>query len=276
MNNPIVSIIITTKNEEEVLERLLKSIQNQSQKGIETIVVDNNSKDATKKIAKKYTKNVFNVGPERSKQRNYGAKVAKGEYLLFLDADMELTKDVVKVCLERMRKGEKIGGVSIPEESVAKTFWEKVKGFERSFYVDDPKEKTDAARFFPKKVFNELGGYDETITGPEDWDLPERMMKKGYTTEKIKEYIYHYERVPNPFKLAKKKYYYALTSHRYLKKHNLPIFSQKTIYILRPVFYRQWRKLLSHPILTTSMFFMFFVEQFGGGMGFLIGKMRNL
>jgi len=276
MQKALVSIIITTKNEAGVLERLLQSIKTQTYPKIETIVVDNNSSDSTQKIGKKYTKRVFTFGPERSAQRNYGAKMSKGEYIVFLDADMELTPNVIAECVSLISKNKKYGGISIPEESIAQTFWEKVKGFERSFYVEDPSEATDAARFFSKKVFDELGGYDQSITGPEDWDLPERMMKKGYKTAKIKDYIYHYERVPNPFKLAQKKYYYALTAHRYLKKHNLPLFSQKTIYFLRPVFYKQWRKLLAHPILTVSMFFMFFVEQFGGGMGFLIGKMKNL
>jgi glycosyltransferase involved in cell wall biosynthesis len=276
MVNPLVSLIITTKNEAAVIQRLLISIKNQTYPNIETLVVDNSSEDETQKIARKYTKRVFTYGPERSAQRNYGAQMSKGEYIVFLDADMELTPNVITSCVSLMTKNKKLSGISIPEESVAQTFWEKVKGFERSFYVEDPSEATDAARFFSKKVFDELGGYDQSITGPEDWDLPERMMKKGYKTNKIKDYIYHYERVPNPFKLAQKKYYYALTAHRYLKKHNLPLFSQKTIYFLRPVFYKQWRILLIHPILTVSMFFMFFVEQFGGGMGFLVGKFRNL
>lgn len=276
MSKQIVSIIITTKNEALVIDRLLQSIKDQTYAPIETIVVDNKSTDDTKVIAKKYTKHVYDFGPERSAQRNFGAQRSKGSYLFFLDADMELTPDVVSECISRMEKHKKLGGISVPEESVATTFWEKVKGYERSFYVEEMSEATDAARFFRKKVFEKLGGYDQSITGPEDWDLPERMVKAGYKTEKIGKFIYHYERVPNPFKLAQKKYYYALTSHRYLKKHNISLFSEKTIYFLRPVFYKKWRKLLSHPILTTAMFFMFFVEQFGGGLGFLVGKIRNL
>src|SRR5260221_5007633 len=117
---------------------------------------------------------------------------------------MELSPKVIEECVSLIIDNKKLGGISIPEESIAQTFWEKVKGFERSFYVEDPSEATDAARFFSKKVFDELGGYDQSITGPEDWDLPERMMKKEYKTKKINELIYHYERVPNPFKLAQK------------------------------------------------------------------------
>lgn len=51
--NGLVSVIVTTKNEEEVIERLLKSIKNQTYKNIEIIVVDNGSSDKTKKDSKK-------------------------------------------------------------------------------------------------------------------------------------------------------------------------------------------------------------------------------
>jgi len=64
-----------------VIEDLLKSIKKQSYSPIETIIVDNSSIDKTVEIAKKYTKYVFTKGPERSSQRNYGAKKAKGKYL---------------------------------------------------------------------------------------------------------------------------------------------------------------------------------------------------
>src|SRR5260221_10860805 len=97
--NPLVSIIITTKNESLVIERLLQSIKKQSHPQIETIVVDNYSTDTTQKIAKKYTKRVFEFGPERSAQRNYGAKMSKGSYIVFLDADMELSPKVIEECV---------------------------------------------------------------------------------------------------------------------------------------------------------------------------------
>ena len=75
----LVSIIIPTLNEEASLEICLKSIKKQTYKNLETIVVDNFSKDRTPEIAKKYTKLVFKKGNERSAQRNFGAKKAKGK-----------------------------------------------------------------------------------------------------------------------------------------------------------------------------------------------------
>ncbi len=82
---PLVSVIVTTKNEERNIENCLKSIRNQTYKNIEIIVVDNNSDDRTKEIAKKYTAQVFNHGPERSAQRNLGAERAESKYKEFAE-----------------------------------------------------------------------------------------------------------------------------------------------------------------------------------------------
>lgn len=276
MNNPLVSIIVTTKNEEEVLERLLASIKSQAYPSIELLVVDNHSTDATAAIARKFTKQVYIAGSERSQQRNIGEKKSKGRYIMFLDADMELTKGVVSSCVKKIMSTENVGAVIIPEQSVAKTFWEKVKSHERSFYNKEGDTMTDAARFFDRKAFEEVGGYDESITGPEDWDLPENIAKLGYKSARVNDVIYHYERVPSPVKLAAKKYYYALTSHRYLKKHAISPISAKTIYFLRPVFYKNWQRLLGHPVLSTAMFIMFTFELVGGGLGFVVGKVKKL
>ena len=276
MTKPLVSLIITTKNESEVIERLLKSVKKQTYKRIELIVVDNNSTDKTLKIAQKYTKHIFTKGPERSTQRNFGAKKAKGDYFMFLDADMELSARVVEECIEKITQNKEVGAVTVPEQSKVKLFWEKVKAHERSFYNEVGDTTTDASRFFSRKAFESVGGYDESITGPEDWDLPENVIKKGYKTSRIPSVIYHYERVPSLLQLGKKKYYYALTSHRYLKKHNISPVSAKTIYFLRPVFYKNWRKLLGHPILSSAMFVMFAVELTSGGFGFFVGRIKNL
>jgi len=272
----LVSVIVTTKNEEEVIGRLLKSIQKQTYKNIEIILVDNNSTDRTLIIANKFGVKSFTFGPERSAQRNYGAKKSKGEYLLFLDADMELSSKVLEDCVRVSMRDAKIGGVVIPEQSKGNNFWEKVKAFERSFYNLEGDEITDAARFFKREAYNEARGYDETITGPEDWDLPESVKKLGFKIGRIKSVIYHYERIRSPFDLARKKFYYALRAHRYLYKHEISTFSPKTVYFLRPVFYKNFDKILTHPILSLGMFIMLSVELIGGGLGYFIGKIKKL
>jgi glycosyltransferase involved in cell wall biosynthesis len=272
MNPPLVSVITTTRNEEKVIKRLLESIKMQTYSNIEIIVVDNNSNDKTKTIASEYTKKVYNVGPERSAQRNYGVSKAKGKYILILDADMELTKKIVFMCLQKVNKINKFGGLVIKEESIAVNYWEKVKAFERSFYNLEGDSITDAARFFNKNIFIKAGGYDTNITGPEDWDLPERIKKHGYNIGRVNTVIYHHERINSLYQLAKKKYYYAHASHKYLSKHQIPVVSAKTIYFLRPVFYNNWKRLVSNPLLTIGMVLVLTVEQISGGLGYLKGR----
>ncbi len=272
----LASVIITTKNEEEVIEKLINSIKHQTFKKVEVILVDNNSEDKTVEIAENLGVKIYNWGPERSAQRNLGARKSKGGYLLFIDADMELSQNVIKECFALCESDKKIGGVVVPEESRANTFWEKVKAFERSFYNDNGDEITDAARFFKKAAFDKVGGYDEEITGPEDWDLPETIKKAGYKIGRIKSKIYHYERIKSLFEVACKKYYYALRAHKYLSKQNISVFSPKTVYFLRPVFYKNFDKIISHPILSAGMFIMLTVELFGGGIGYLTGRLKKI
>jgi len=268
MQKPFVSVIVTTKNEEKVLDNLLKSITIQSYSPIELIVVDNNSEDKTTEIARKYTQFVYNRGPERSAQRNFGAGKAKGEYLLFLDADMELTPHVISHCAALASKNH-IATVIIPEKSVGKGFWAACKALERVCYLGD--ETIEAARFFDKNVFFEFGGYDEQITGPEDWDLPQRIKKK-YPSGRITSFILHNEKYLSIWLLLKKKYYYGKKAKVYAKKHQHNIILPQTIYILRPAFYKHWKLLLSRPILSMGMIAMLFGEQIAGFLGFIVGE----
>ena len=270
----LISVIITSKNEEKIIDKLFKSIFRQTYKNLEVILVDNNSTDNTQKIAEKYKVKVYSFGPERSAQRNFGAKKSTGEFLLFLDADMELTTKVIEDCVDKILK-EKLEGIVIPEESKWVNFWGEVKTFERSFYSEKGDPITDAARFFSKKVFNKVGGYDEAITGPEDWDLPDRIRAAGYKIGRNSQKIYHHEQVVSLINLFKKKFYYGLNAHKYLSKHSIPVFSPKTIYFLRPLFYKNWTKLVRHPILALAMVCMLFVELVGGGLGYIVGRMKK-
>lgn len=89
-----VSIIIPAYNEEKFISATLESLLAQTYKRYEIIVVDNNSKDDTNKIAKKYVKTVL-----LEKKKGYhnavnrGAKAAKGEIITFCDADTIYPKD---------------------------------------------------------------------------------------------------------------------------------------------------------------------------------------
>lgn len=98
----MLSIIIPTYNEEKYLPKLLNSIIRQRIK-TEIIVADNNSTDNTRRIAEKYRCQVVKGGLP-AKGRNNGAKTAKGDILLFLDADLVLSKHFLKDAINEFNK----------------------------------------------------------------------------------------------------------------------------------------------------------------------------
>src|SRR3989338_892630 len=120
---PLVSIVIPTNKEERNIENCLRSIRCQSYKNIEVIVVDNNSSDKTKEIALKYTQKVFDkVGKSGPPRRNFGAKIAGGEYIVAVDADMILSPDLIESCVAWMAQNDCLA-LYISEIVLGKTFW---------------------------------------------------------------------------------------------------------------------------------------------------------
>lgn len=85
----MLSIIIIAKNEEKLLPRLLRSIRRQDYTDYEVILADAKSTDKTRVIARQHGCRIVDGGLP-SKGRNNGAKAAKGDVLLFLDADVVL------------------------------------------------------------------------------------------------------------------------------------------------------------------------------------------
>jgi len=83
----MLSIVIPTLNEEKFLPRLLNSIKEQGFSDYEIIVADAESKDETTEIAKSFGCKIVKGGLP-AKGRNEGAKRAKGDLFLFLDADI--------------------------------------------------------------------------------------------------------------------------------------------------------------------------------------------
>ena len=273
----LVSVIITTKNAEIFIGDCLVSIKKQTYNAIEIIVVDNNSVDRTKEIAKQYTKLVFNKGPERSAQRNFGAQKARGEYVLFIDVDMQLSKDVITSCVSIIQKDLSSKAVTIPEESFGEGFWAKCKQLERSFYLSV--NWIEAPRFFRKEVFTKIGGYDEENTGTEDYDLPQRI-KEMYgekTIGRINDLIYHNEQKLSLMKTMKKKFYYGKKLTIYQKRQTNKKYYKNQSNLLNRfrLFFSSPRKLLKDPFVGGGMLVMKTAEFGAGGIGYIIGKITN-
>ena len=253
-----VSIIVTTKNEGLNIANCLKSLklQTYTSSQIEIIVVDNDSIDKTKEVARQYTDKVYNFGPQRSAQLNFGVRQARGRYILFLDADMVLSKDVVKECVCNCEKKNLIA-LYIPERVIGQGFMGKVRDFERSFYTATC---VDAVRFVKKDKFIEVNGFDETLDfGPDDWDFDRRIKRMGKVGV-ISSILYHNEKELNLKTYLRKKDRYHKSFLKYMQKWGREdgIIKKQLGFWYRffGIFVEngKWRLLLRHPVLTLAMY----------------------
>lgn len=177
----ILSIIIPTYNEEEYLPVLLDSIKEQSFTDYEIIVADANSTDRTREIAESYGCIVVDGGLP-GVGRNNGAKVAKGEYLLFLDSDLKLTDDYLRDVIYEFRMER--AGIAITQMlPLSKKTEDKIfHDLANRFMVSVEKIKPHGAGCYgiiaKKSLHDECGGFDESLTFGEDTDYIERLAEK--------------------------------------------------------------------------------------------------
>lgn len=214
MNDGVsVAVVVPTRNSARTLDACLKSIKMQEYP-CALIVVDNHSDDRTLEIANKWADIVLTCGPERSAQRNAGAAATAAEIIGFIDSDMILSTQVVTEAVEAIRSGAV--SVVVPERSIGHGFWSEVRAFEREFYQGS--NAMEAPRFFLRSVFNQVGGFDEEITGPEDWDLGIRVDKVG-VKDRIKAGIDHDEGYVHYLDACRKKAYYAPGIAYFIRKY---------------------------------------------------------
>ena len=204
-----VAVVVPTKNSARTLRACLEAVRSQSV-ACEIVVVDNFSNDETVQIAEELADIVVITGPERSAQRNAGARATIAGIVGFIDSDMIPAPEVVAQAVVAIHSGAT--SVIVPEFTVGIGYWARVRAFERSFY--DGSDDIEAARFFSRAAFEAAGGFDEQLTGTEDWDLSDRMRAVGPLV-RIEAAICHDEGHVRYLDACRKKAYYAPGLRRY-------------------------------------------------------------
>lgn len=231
MTKPDLSIIIISFNTREILTDCVKSIVKFTKDvDYELIIIDNDSKDGSveriKELAGKYPQIKFietgeNLGFGRA--NNLAEQKAKGEYILFMNSDTLVFDNAVKEALEAIKKDPHTGVLSCKllnaDRSVQASgghFPTLGNVFAWQFFIDDlpligslipsfhpqlasyDRDRrmdwvTGAFMITPRKVFDEVGGFDKNIfMYTEEMELCFRLAKLGYkTVYKISPAIIH-------------------------------------------------------------------------------------
>jgi glycosyltransferase involved in cell wall biosynthesis len=270
-DKPLVSVLIPTYNSERFLAKCLRTVRAQTYPNVEIIVIDNYSKDRTREIASKYANVVLLSGPERSAQLNLGVEYARGEYVYRIDSDFILASTVVE---EAVRKCEVEGfdAICIPNTcDPTTTFWGKVRKLEKDCYVGD--SLNVAARFIKKKLFEEVGGFDETLIVAEDFDLHNRLLKRGSRIGETQSGEIHIDEPKSLSIIARKYYYYGKTVRRFVKAN--PKRGPKQIGPIKPAFIRNWRNFFKDPVLTVGFILYQTVKYSTSALGFFSSLADN-
>lgn len=156
-----------------------------------------------------------------------------------------------------MQNHSDIIGLYIPEIIAGNSFWSQIRSFERSFYNATV---IDAVRFVRKEDVISIGGFDENLTGPEDWDFDMRIRQIGKASI-ISVPLYHHEDEVSITSYVSKKSYYLNSMERYKNKwkNNRDVQKQfSPYYRFVGVFIEngKWIKLIRNPILATGVFIL--------------------
>jgi glycosyltransferase involved in cell wall biosynthesis len=169
----ILSIIIPAYNNPDKLEALCHSLHSQFNKEVEVLVIDDGSIISLRELVDRFGFSYFykeNSGPASS--RNFGAKLSRGKYFLFLDSDTVMPEGMLEKILYAIKIGHaEICSIFYSEKSnncgVGQQFKAYFDYFHNCHNVSEGKilSLQGSSCFFKKNVFDELGGWAENFLG---------------------------------------------------------------------------------------------------------------
>jgi glycosyltransferase involved in cell wall biosynthesis len=185
-----VSVVIPTLNEEHYLPKLLLSLIDIGSKDLEVIVVDGHSQDQTKQVAQRFMKDYpelqlrfFETNNRNvSDQRNKGAAEAKHDVIIFVDADMILSKKTLEKVLDEFTAKNYSAATTrvspIDNHPIAYLYYWIYFFFQKNLAKKNP-YAMGAFLMTRKDVWTKLGGFDQTIKINEDANFVQRAREFG-------------------------------------------------------------------------------------------------
>lgn len=188
----MTSIIITTFNYARYIERAIRSCLDQSmpKNKYEIIVVDDASTDNTQQILSNYKEEIriitFTENKGLAAARNEGVRKARGQYVLFIDADDYIHHDLLKIQSLYLEENHELDAVSVDYFLVD----EKENNRE---WVKSEEKPIACGIMFRKDLLVDIGLYDEQFRAREEEDLRIRFLQK-FSIYPIPLPLYRYRR----------------------------------------------------------------------------------
>ncbi|MBY7770434.1 glycosyltransferase [Vibrio fluvialis] len=214
--HPLVSVYITSHNREDLIERAIKSVLNQTYKNIEIIIVDDASTDKTVEKINSYVKsnnnirlfvNEKNMGACYS--RNLAIKSAKGEYITGLDDDDAFDLDRIEYFISNYNDSFSFFATPIKVKSKRFNYISQKKTGLVNISMISNFNCVGNQVFIKTDKLRSIGGFDEAYPAWQDYDLIFRLINTFGTAFKLNRATYlhytdhEYGRITNPKKIEK-------------------------------------------------------------------------
>lgn len=183
---PRISIVIPARDEERCLPSTLAAIDRQTCRDFETIVVANACVDRTAEIAGPHARVLHLQEAGVSQARNLGARAARGELVLFLDADVVLPPDALAVAAERFGAGSALATFEACP-SGDRRWYRALFALRNLLHRSGLYRSTWGVLLCPRELFLAVGGFDPRCYPQENRDLARRLLRHGG---------YHFLRAP--------------------------------------------------------------------------------
>jgi len=258
LDNPLVSILMTTYNREKYLAEAIESVLDSSYENFELLVVDDQSTDKSVEIAERYAKkdrrvksivNEKNLGDYPN--RNKAASIAKGKYLKYVDADDLIYPKGLEIMVNAMEQYPEAGfGLSSLEQDTFRMFPFQLTGKEayRRHYLEQKLfHKAPLSSIIRKDVFEKVGGFSgkRYLGDFEMWHIlashfPVVLMQHGvvwYREHEEQEMQNNRTDATIPFK-------YLMCSEEYLLKNTCPMSDEEKEKALKKIRWNKARYIL--------------------------------
>lgn len=262
----VVSFVVPTKNAERTIAACVRSLRQQAYPHVQIVLVDNHSTDRTCELAAEYVDRVIVAGPERCAQRNIGAAASSGEIVVFVDADMVLEPTIAQEAVDLIVHGE-LDALVLPEQAFGENFFARCRGLEKRLYLGD--SSVEAARAIRRSLFDQVGGWDETLTAGEDWDLSDRLREAGCRMGRTVGQVWHDEGTVKLLGQFKKKRYYGTWVAEFVSRGGASGHLARTSLVSQP------KLLLAEPLMTGGLVALKLVEAAGLATGMIAGKLQR-
>ncbi len=256
VHKPLISVMLplAPDADPDLLDLCLRSITAQTYQETETLVLlSEGSPPELERVISHFPQlRIFHGSFTKSAARNFLAHQSKGEYMLYIDVDMELSRNLLEECIDlAMEKGSQ-AIITTQKEAPTRSFWGKCRSLEWDLLSDDI--GSASPYFLLTSTFTEVGGFDENIDMWDDWVLSLRLVSKGI----------RFDRVQSPIHIRDTTDLGEMFARKYKRGRFIPALLQKypdAPYVkffdrFKRIYVRNWKALLRSPILTLGLAFL--------------------